>query len=130
MANADCEGKLGMSVCNISVTRLLDHFTKEILCQEIENFMKDRELSMFGITCDVHEKETGRRFIMMYSTHKDSFGRSLEMLVEKINSDETVQAIDCVRGSFHESTFAHWEIKNLSLSRKKYEAFLKTIYDK
>jgi hypothetical protein len=54
MGNDECSGKLGMSVTNISVDRLFNHFTKEGLCTAIEDFMSARELSMFGICCDVH----------------------------------------------------------------------------
>lgn len=123
-------GRLGLSVANVSVARLFEHFGEEAVCAAMDDWMAFNQLSMFGVTCDVHEGEVGKRFIMMYSQNKDAFGRSLEMLIEKVNADEVVQAVDCVRGSRGDATFVHWQIKNLSLSRKKYEAFLKKIYTK
>jgi hypothetical protein len=39
-----------------------------------------------------------------------------------------VQASNCAKGEFGDASYATWNVNNLSLSRKKFEAFLKTIY--
>lgn len=129
MGNSECAGKLGMSVTNISVDRLFNHFGKEALCTAIEDFMNVRDLSMFGICCDVHgEDGSNQRFILLYTSKKDSFARSFDKLCGQIDTSEVVKASNCVMGEFADASYATWSINNLSLSRKKFEAFLKTIY--
>ena len=88
MANAECSGKLGLAVAVTSVQTMFEHFGHEECYKAIESFMVEKNLSMFGIVCNVIKVETKeiRKYILLYTLHKDSFANSFDKLLDKIRA--------------------------------------------
>jgi len=82
------EGRLGMSVSVNPVKTVFETFGFEKCFEEIDAYMAEKNLSMYGVSCTVHNADNSvGRFIMLYSHMDDSLAKTLPFLIEKVDSD-------------------------------------------
>jgi hypothetical protein len=127
-ANSECSVKLGLSVSINSIEDIVECYTFESLCKEIELFMELKELSMMGILCHVVDVEnhTTNKHCFMYTKHQDAFANSFDALSQKVT--DYVQSEPPKFGSFGNAHHVYWRQINSGITRKKFEEFLKKFY--
>ncbi len=79
-------GVIGLSVSVVTPQKLFESFGEQALCSAIENFMIEKNLSLFGFVCNVIHMQDAQseKNIMLYSHHKDSMANTLGELSDVI----------------------------------------------
>ena len=119
-----------MSVSVNPVKTVFETFGFEQCFEEIDAYMAEKNLSMYGVSCTVHNADHSvGRFIMLYSHMDDSLAKTLPFLIEKVDSDQTLKAFDKMEGEREggKGKFAFWTLGNSSCSRKKLEAVIRKV---
>jgi len=109
---------------------LFDKYGHESVCKDIEIFMDEKGLQLFGIITSAINPEShdNERAVMIYSRSHNAITPFHADFCQALSADTMLQATDMVEKSFGESKLTIWQIKNLSASRKKFEVFLRSFY--
>ena len=123
-------GVLGLSVMVFQAQALFDRYGHDSVCKDIEIFMDEKGLSLFGIITSAINPQShdNERAIMIYSRSNRPVTHFFDDFCKAISADTMLQATDLVEKTFGESKLAFWQVKNLSASRKKFEVFLRSFY--
>ena len=123
-------GVLGLSVVVFQTQALFDKYGYESVCKDIEIFMDEKGLSLFGIITSAINPQShdNERAIMIYSRNNTTIAPKFGDFCKAISADTMLQATDFIEKTYGESKLALWQVKNLSASRKKFEVFLRSFY--
>lgn len=130
LSNNKVSGRMGIAVSVAPVAKILETFGEKTTCQDIEAFMVERELSLFGMSCSVIDSVTNEssRHLMLYSKFTDGLANEYDSMIGHIRQDNNLKVRNEVQGTFGDARYVYWDLGNLSISRKKFEAFLKNLY--
>lgn len=123
-------GLLGLSVVVFQAQALFDEYGYESVCKDIEIFMEEKGLSLFGIITSAINPQShdNERAVMIYSRNNTTIAQFFGDFCKAISADTMLQTTDFIEKTYGESKLALWQVKNLSASRKKFEVFLRSFY--
>lgn len=77
------KGRMGIAVSVIPTRKVFDHFGYEECFNQIDEYMKEKNLDMFGVSCTVHGDDGSvSRHCMFYSKEENSLSKHFSYLVE------------------------------------------------
>lgn len=130
LSNGPVEGVFGCAVTVFFPDTMFDTYGHDQVCKEIEEWMERRGLSMFGLMCNVLNKETHiiDRGIFLYTRHNNAFSNTFDKLLDACRASDLLQCGNEVRGTFGESEYSIISLGNNSISRKKWEIVFRAFY--
>jgi len=95
-----------------------------------DQYMIDHDLQMFAIMCNIMHMETGEmeRRIFVYTKRDSDFANTFDGLVLATRESTMLKCKDEVRKQHNHGAYAHWNLENTGVSRKKYEIVFRAFY--
>ena len=93
-------------------------------------FMQERQLSMFGLMCNVMNFDTHmiERQIFVYSRFTDAFAKTYDSFLACNRDSDLLQCRDEQHGTFTNSKYCSFALDNNTVSRKKWEIVFRAFY--
>lgn len=89
---------------------MFDRYGHDAVCKDIDDFMESKELSLFGMVCNVMNPAThlNEKTILMYSRENDPLGNTFEDLLAAMKESELLKTFNENRGAHGSSKYAYY----------------------
>lgn len=124
------DGVFGCAVVVFDPETMFATYGHDEVCKEIDAYMLEQNLSMFGLMCNVYNFDSHivDRKIFVYSKKDCAFANTYDDFKTACKESDLLKCREEATGGYQSSEYCHFSLDNNTVSRKKWEIVFRAFY--